>query len=175
MDYYHVSLLIAHPISRRFGPSFDMRSPTGPHSRLLLVLALISASLTFAQTSYGTTAAVLDDWMASTDATLTFRGSGQGSSVGPFEARVIWCTTRSAGVCGGACTVYTGRGDQCFATPNTSCVAATTDITFCASTSCTSPCNVYRSCGTRMDFGFCWTPYTGSVQLQPGASIVHGG
>ncbi|KAH6893644.1 hypothetical protein BKA70DRAFT_1323673 [Coprinopsis sp. MPI-PUGE-AT-0042] len=142
-----------------------MLSSASRHSRFLLALALISASFTSAQTPYGTTVAVLDDWMANTDATLTFRGSGRGSSVNPFEARVIWCTSRNGGVCGGECTVYTGRGDQCFAAPNTSCVAATTDITFCASTACTSPCNVYRSCGTRMDSGFCFTPWTGSVQL----------
>ena len=135
---------------------------------LLFASLLIHALCAVAQVPYETSVDVLDNWVANTDATLTFRGGSRGSPLGPFDARVIWCTVRDGGTCGGQCTVYTGRGDQCFAASGTSCVAATVNITFCASGNCTSPCNIYRSCGTRMDSGFCFTPFTGSVQVPIG-------
>lgn len=116
---------------------------------------------------YGTTIEVLDRWIDETDATLNFAGAERGNPMNPFDLRIIWCSERRENVCGGTCTVFTGAGDQCLRTmQSTACLAATRNVRFCADERCESPCNIYTECGVRMDSGFCVAPFTRSIQSE---------
>ncbi|RXW18541.1 hypothetical protein EST38_g7313 [Candolleomyces aberdarensis] len=83
----------------------------------------------------------LDHWLATTDAKLTFIGDPAGvngrlnplaSRQGPgvLATRVVYCSTRSHNVCGGACTVYNG-GAACLNAPGTQCLTADRNVAFC--------------------------------------------
>ncbi|KAH6893645.1 hypothetical protein BKA70DRAFT_1323674 [Coprinopsis sp. MPI-PUGE-AT-0042] len=108
----------------------------------------------------------LEKWIAETDATVNYIGPGRISPINPFEVRIIWCSERRGDVCGGECTVYTGGGDQCMRTmQSTACLASTSNIRFCATDTCEPACNLYDECGVHMDSGFCVTPHTSSIQI----------
>ena len=138
--------------------------------------------------------AALLHWLKTTDANLTFIGDPIPGITAPEgltprnaqATRVVFCSVRNGNSCGGACSVYTGDG-VCLLAPDTNCLSATGEVTFCApngcvvSTSvhylpiarlranscnrCSCPCNLYSHCGTRMDNGFCWTPGTNAIYM----------
>ena len=103
-------------------------------------------------------------WISTTDAELTFIGK----AINPLAPRsaedttVTYCSNRVDAVCGGPCTVYTGVA-ACLNTPNTNCLAATTNVGFCDRSGCTHSCNQLSTCGTRLDNNFCFTPGTQSI------------
>ena len=108
----------------------------------------------------------LGRWIENTDAQLRFVGEPDGGHLNPFHVRIIYCSQRKENICGGRCTVYTGPGDQCLRTEGrVDCLAATHDITFCATQTCSEHCNGYALCGVRMESGFCLTPSTNSIQI----------
>ncbi|KAK7046184.1 hypothetical protein R3P38DRAFT_3307676 [Favolaschia claudopus] len=109
--------------------------------------------------------AAMKDWIATTDAELTFAGAPIDElGVNPLVTTVTFCSTRTANLCSGPCTVFTGSG-VCHAAPDTNCLAATTDIAFCAGSNCNGGCNTLSTCGTRLDNGFCFTPSTNSFSV----------
>ncbi|KAJ7303023.1 hypothetical protein DFH08DRAFT_977400 [Mycena albidolilacea] len=113
------------------------------------------------------TVAEMKHWLATTDANLTFIGDVSALGVSPFVTTVTYCSTRTANLCSGPCTVYTG-GATCLNAPNTNCLSATSNVAFCDQTNCKgTPCNVFDSCGTRLDNGFCYTPGTKSISVPP--------
>ncbi|KAI0716409.1 hypothetical protein C8Q76DRAFT_855926 [Earliella scabrosa] len=104
------------------------------------------------------------NWLATTDADLTFIGD----PINPLAPRapritiLTYCNLRVQGVCGGSCQVYTG-GPVCLAAPGTSCLGATTNVGYCTTAGCVGTCNELASCGIQMDNGFCATPGTVSI------------
>ncbi|KAJ7787220.1 hypothetical protein B0H14DRAFT_3095449 [Mycena olivaceomarginata] len=83
----------------------------------------------------------------------------------PFVTTVTYCATRTANLCSGPCTVYTG-GATCLDAPGTACLSATSNVAFCDKSGCKgTPCNVLSSCGTKLDDGFCFTPGTKSISV----------
>jgi len=106
------------------------------------------------------------NWLATTDANLTFIGDPIDttgiSRRAAASTMVTYCSSRVVDVCGGACTVYNG-GAACLAAPDTQCLAATNNVGFCDRGGCTGSCNQLASCGTRLDDGFCATPGTASI------------
>ena len=126
-----------------------------PRGGYLLSLTIFSQSTT------------LDDmkhWLATTDAVVTFVGPPLSalSVPDPKNTTVIYCSSVAASICGGSCMVYTG-GSTCISAPSTACLSATNDVAFCTPDNCTGPCNVYNSCGTPLEDGFCYTPDTNSI------------
>lgn len=75
---------------------------------------------------------------------------------------VVYCSSRSNNVCGGACTVYNG-GATCLDAPDTKCLMASANVAFCDRSGCGGDCNQLSSCGTRLDNNFCYTPGTKSI------------
>ncbi|KAF7341685.1 hypothetical protein MSAN_02066800 [Mycena sanguinolenta] len=107
----------------------------------------------------------MKNFLATTDANLTFTGLPiEMLGVDPLVTTLTVCSTRTAQLCSGPCTVFTGTG-TCFNTPNTNCLAATTDVAFCDHSNCGGSCNTLSTCGTRLDDGFCYTPGTNSVSV----------
>ncbi|KAJ7819228.1 hypothetical protein B0H13DRAFT_2378495 [Mycena leptocephala] len=107
----------------------------------------------------------LMDWLATTDANLTFVGPPAGTrDLGTRQTTtmVTYCTKRIDDICGGTCQVYNG-GTQCIHAPGTSCIAATSNVGFCDKGGCGGSCNELSSCGTPMANGFCDTPGTASI------------
>ncbi|KAL1687757.1 hypothetical protein GGG16DRAFT_127702 [Schizophyllum commune] len=136
----------------------------------LLADALASA-MRHAEPYIGSEAALLH-WLKTTDANLTFIGDPIPGITAPEgltprnaqATRVVFCSVRNGNSCGGACSVYTGDG-VCLLAPDTNCLSATGEVTFCAPNGCSCPCNLYSHCGTRMDNGFCWTPGTNAIYM----------
>ncbi|KAL1701704.1 hypothetical protein EV121DRAFT_272242 [Schizophyllum commune] len=95
-------------------------------------------------------------WLKTTDANLTFTGDPIPGITGP--------DVRNGNTCDGPCTVHNGD-PTCLYAPNTNCLFATGEVTFCAPNGCSCPCNLYSHCGTRMDNGFCWTPGTNAIYV----------
>ncbi|KAJ7303018.1 hypothetical protein DFH08DRAFT_794181 [Mycena albidolilacea] len=111
------------------------------------------------------TVAEMKNFLATTDANLTFIGDVSTLGVSPFVTTVTYCATRTANLCSGPCTVYTG-GATCLDAPNTACLSATSNVAFCDKSGCKgTPCNVLSSCGTKLDDGFCFTPGTKSISV----------
>jgi len=114
------------------------------------------------------TDAQLENWLATTDANLTYINSPGTDATGnvlpraPLNTRVVYCDTRANNVCGGHCTVYDG-GPTCLNAPNTACLSATNNVAFCDRSGCGHSCNQFASCGTRLDNNFCYTPGTASI------------
>ena len=76
-------------------------------------------------------------WLATTDAELTFVGKPL-NPLAPRSAQdttVTYCSIRIDDICGGPCTVYNG-GATCLNAPNTNCLFATGEVTFCAPDKC---------------------------------------
>ena len=107
-------------------------------------------------------------WLATTDAKLAFVGepiSGRSSDKdkrATEDIMVVYCSSRSQGLCGGACTVYNG-GATCLNAPGTNCLSATGNVAFCDHSNCHGSCNDFNDCGTRLDNNFCYTPGTNSI------------
>ncbi|KAF7372741.1 hypothetical protein MSAN_00479500 [Mycena sanguinolenta] len=111
------------------------------------------------------TVAQMKNFLATTDANLTFTGLPiEMLGADPLVTTLTVCSTRTAQLCSGPCTVFTGSG-TCFNTPNTKCLAATTDVSFCDHSNCQGSCNTLSTCGTRLNNGFCSTPGTNSVSV----------
>ncbi|KAF8957179.1 hypothetical protein BDZ97DRAFT_1763135 [Flammula alnicola] len=110
------------------------------------------------------------NWLATTDAKLTFIGDPITDENidrrAPLNTIVTYCDTRVDNVCGGTCTVYSG-GATCLDAWGTNCLAATNNVAFCDQGGCGGSCNQLSSCGTPMDNGFCWTPGTNSIVVSP--------
>ncbi|KZV93984.1 hypothetical protein EXIGLDRAFT_835300 [Exidia glandulosa HHB12029] len=106
-------------------------------------------------------------WLSTTSATLTFIGepipkaANLNARVGG-NVMVVYCSSRTNNVCGGACTVYNG-GATCLNAPDTVCLSATANVGFCDRGGCGGSCNQFSSCGTRLDNNFCYTPGTKSI------------
>ncbi|KAJ7079432.1 hypothetical protein B0H15DRAFT_933516 [Mycena belliarum] len=106
-------------------------------------------------------------WLASSAANLTFVGEPvEHVGLTPFTTTVTYCSTRTANLCSGPCTVYTG-GAKCLNAPHTNCLTATSNVAFCNRAGCGGSCNVLSSCGTHLDSGFCYTPGTNSISVPP--------
>ncbi|PPQ96887.1 hypothetical protein CVT26_005866 [Gymnopilus dilepis] len=141
-----------------------------------LTLTVISSFFLFATASpvFGAeniarqvTAKQLQDWLATTDANITYIGQPVGSPSDLSKRQlpqttVVFCTSQSGALCGGSCSMYTG-GPSCIAAPSTACLMATRDVSFCDRSGCGGSCNQFNSCGTRLDGGFCSTPGTSSI------------
>ena len=115
------------------------------------------------------TAKQLQDWLATTDANITYIGQPGGSPSDLSKRQlpqttVVFCTSQSGALCGGSCSMYTG-GPACLAAPSTACLMATRDVSFCDGNACGGSCNQFNSCGTRLDGGFCSTPGTSSINV----------
>lgn len=112
----------------------------------------------------------LSNWYKTTKANVHFLDSDSNidSPLGPFDLRLIYCSEydQMAGTCGGECWVYQGPGSQCMK-PNlevVSCLAATRNVEMCYISDCTD-CHTSDTCGTQLEYGFCWTPLTHSINL----------
>lgn len=111
--------------------------------------------------------AEMKNWLSTTSANLTFIGEPiESLGLSPFVTTVTYCSTDTAGLCSGPCTVYTG-GATCLNAPGTNCLSATTNVAFCDHAGCTGSCNVFDSCGTKLNNGFCATPGTKSISVPP--------
>ncbi|KAJ7107782.1 hypothetical protein C8R44DRAFT_319962 [Mycena epipterygia] len=105
------------------------------------------------------------NWLATTDANITFVGPPPGTralNMRQATTMVTYCTNRIDDICGGTCQVYNG-GATCLAASGTSCIAATTNVGFCDKGGCGGSCNELSSCGTPLSNGFCDTPGTNSI------------
>ncbi|KAG6839541.1 hypothetical protein C0991_001746, partial [Blastosporella zonata] len=139
-------------------------------SAIILAFALVAKSSPTAESpvSYQTIQE-FNEWLANTDADVTFVGEpidkAHGVTLGSRSALntiVTYCSLRSGNICGGPCTVYNG-GATCLNAPDTNCLFATNDVAFCDRAGCGGSCNNFVSCGTRLDGGFCATPGTASI------------
>ncbi|THH33243.1 hypothetical protein EUX98_g968 [Antrodiella citrinella] len=109
------------------------------------------------------THAELLNWLATTDAQVTFVGKFA-AELTPLDITVTYCNRRTNNLCGGDCTVYVG-GQKCLNAPDTQCLGANHDVSFCDRAGCGHSCNALSSCGTRLDNGFCFTPGTASINV----------
>ncbi|KAH9476456.1 hypothetical protein JR316_0010368 [Psilocybe cubensis] len=82
---------------------------------------------------------------------------------------VTFCSTRSGTTCTGPCHTETIAGGTCVEAPNTNCIGATGQVTFCDRAGCGGTCNEINSCGTRLENNFCFTPGTKSIGIPAGA------
>ncbi|KAG6809748.1 hypothetical protein H0H92_014883 [Tricholoma furcatifolium] len=112
-----------------------------------------------------------NEWLSTTDATITFVGEPIDKARGvTLESRsalntmVTYCTQRSGNICSGTCTVYNG-GAACLSAPGTNCLSATNNVAFCDRGGCGGSCNNFANCGTRLDNNFCYTPGTNSIAV----------
>ncbi|KAJ7697145.1 hypothetical protein B0H17DRAFT_1158486 [Mycena rosella] len=119
------------------------------------LFSLVSASLMLGATAGVSFKLVTGDqfmdWLATTDANLTFVGPPAGTR--DFETRqtttmVTYCTKRIDDICGGTCQVYDGGAHN---------------VGFCDKGGCGGSCNELSSCGTSIANGFCDTPGTASI------------
>ncbi|KAF8816747.1 hypothetical protein BYT27DRAFT_6376523 [Phlegmacium glaucopus] len=130
-------------------------------STIISALTLFAAASPASVVSNLVTVEEFKDWLAHTDAKLTFIGE-------PIDKRnalntiVTYCNRRTFNVCGGDCTVYNG-GPKCLDAHDTQCLSATANVGFCSSRGCTGDCNQFSTCGTRLDNNFCYTPGTASI------------
>ncbi|KAJ3576818.1 hypothetical protein NP233_g166 [Leucocoprinus birnbaumii] len=137
---------------------------------LFTLIGVTAAAPQHKANSYVVSDEEMDHWLATTDAKLTYAGSS--GPVNPLlpraaqNTRVVYCSSRVANVCGGACTVYDG-GAACLNAPDTQCLSATQNVGFCDRGGCGGSCNQLSTCGTRLDGGFCWTPGTASIVVGP--------
>ncbi|KAJ7636637.1 hypothetical protein FB45DRAFT_977347 [Roridomyces roridus] len=111
--------------------------------------------------------AEMKHWLATTDAALTFIGEPiERLDASPFTVTVTYCSGRIDDLCTGPCTAYTGD-TTCLDAPNTQCLSATANVGFCDSRKCKGSCNVFDSCGTKMQNNFCATHGTKSISVPP--------
>ncbi|KAJ7836902.1 hypothetical protein B0H14DRAFT_3870668 [Mycena olivaceomarginata] len=107
--------------------------------RFQLLFAIVLAALTTAAPSVPegvVSVAAMKEWLSTTDAELTFTGLPvEELGINPLTTTVTFCSTRTANLCSGPCTVFTGAG-VCINTPNTRCLAATTNVAFCDRSNC---------------------------------------
>ncbi|KAJ8454406.1 hypothetical protein ONZ51_g13040 [Trametes cubensis] len=85
------------------------------------------------------------------------------------DMTVVYCSTVIGQECNTPCTLYNGPGNVCLAAPNTNCLLATVNVSFCATSTCTgsvpASCNILNQfCPTHaMPGGYCDTPDTQSI------------
>ncbi|KAH9474928.1 hypothetical protein JR316_0012023 [Psilocybe cubensis] len=91
------------------------------------------------------------------------------SSRAALSVTVTFCSTQSSTICTGPCTVKTVAGGTCIAAPDTNCLSATSQVTFCDRSGCGGSCNELNSCGTRLENNFCFTPGTESIGVPAGS------
>ncbi|KAJ8456417.1 hypothetical protein ONZ45_g2574 [Pleurotus djamor] len=77
---------------------------------------------------------------------------------------VTFCSNRNGNNCNPPCTTFTGS-NACLSAPNTNCLSATTQVTFCDRSGCSGSCNTFNQCGTRLNNNFCFTPGTASIRV----------
>ncbi|KAF8816741.1 hypothetical protein BYT27DRAFT_7127306 [Phlegmacium glaucopus] len=130
-------------------------------STIISALTLFAAASPAPVVSNVVTVEQFKDWLAHTDAKLTFIGKPI-SKRNALDTMVTYCNRRTDGVCGGDCTVYNG-GPKCLNAPDTQCLSATGNVGFCDRGGCGGSCNQFSTCGTRLDNNFCWTPGTASI------------
>jgi hypothetical protein len=135
-------------------------------------LAIATVFLThctqFALGQYLATPDDLNAWLRTTTANVEFIGSDFNTPLGPLDVRLIYCSERieNTTTCGGNCFAYQGPGSQCMLPTlrTANCLAATRSVHMCFTKDC-NDCNLFTSCGTRLDNGFCFTPDTNSIRL----------
>ncbi|KAF8900251.1 hypothetical protein CPB84DRAFT_1040683 [Gymnopilus junonius] len=105
----------------------------------------------------------MKDWLANTDAELTFAGNAVNvtslSALEPDEDTVVvYCTTLTSNgrFCGGRCTVYQGL-NNCISAPDTNCISSTRNIATCTQRNCQS-CRDLFPCSRPLDDNFCAAP-----------------
>ncbi|EIM85312.1 uncharacterized protein STEHIDRAFT_169287 [Stereum hirsutum FP-91666 SS1] len=116
-------------------------------------------------TTFIVTEAEMKNWIATTDANLTFFGEPITYDIVPRSAQntiVTYCSSRVGNVCGGQCSVYNG-GATCLNAPDTQCLSATNNVGFCNTSGCGGICNQFSTCGVRLENNFCDTPGTESI------------
>ncbi|RPD69856.1 hypothetical protein L226DRAFT_266015 [Lentinus tigrinus ALCF2SS1-7] len=103
-------------------------------------------------------------WLDTTDADITFIGKpiDRNAPRSAEDVTVIYCSKIVGSICSGPCTVYYG-GPTCLYAPDTNCLSASDNVAFCDGSDCNGSCNMFGSCGGRMDNGFCATPGTNSI------------
>ncbi|KAH6893651.1 hypothetical protein BKA70DRAFT_1118979 [Coprinopsis sp. MPI-PUGE-AT-0042] len=117
-------------------------------------------------TGYRASSEDLEKWFQETNAAIKCFGPGRITPINPLDTRVVWCSEQQGDkVCGGECTVYTGRGYLCVRTTHASCLAATKPVRMCFGNICETQCNDYVYCGPKLSNGFCYTPDTHSIQF----------
>ncbi|KJA22408.1 hypothetical protein HYPSUDRAFT_77410 [Hypholoma sublateritium FD-334 SS-4] len=79
-------------------------------------------------------------------------------------ATVTFCSTLSGSVCTVPCTTITS-GPACLNAPDTNCLFATAQVSFCDHGGCGGSCNEFDSCGRVLQDGFCATPGTNSIAI----------
>ncbi|KAH9476472.1 hypothetical protein JR316_0010384 [Psilocybe cubensis] len=103
------------------------------------------------------------------EVTLVGDPFGTLSSRAALSVTVTFCSTRSADICTGPCTVRTLPGGTCIDTPNTNCLAATGQVVFCGSPACGGICNLLSTCAGHLENNFCFTPATKSIGVPAGS------
>ncbi|KAI0644276.1 hypothetical protein C8Q79DRAFT_1012067 [Trametes meyenii] len=141
----------------------------------LYVLAIMAA-LVFSESSSASpgnnvlTDAEFDDWLATTDANLTFIGDTEFRTLVNSEVdrrattktRVTMCDKQVGSVCGGTCTIYKG-GPACVGAQGVACIAATANVGFCTLSGCNGNCSNLNTCAVPLGDGFCGTPGAASI------------
>ncbi|KAI0666859.1 hypothetical protein C8Q78DRAFT_426444 [Trametes maxima] len=115
------------------------------------------------------TDAEFDNWLATTDANLTFIGDAEPRAlINPFgrrattKTRVTMCDKQVGSVCGGTCTIYKG-GPACVGAQGIACIAATANVGFCTLSGCNGNCSNLNQCAVPLGDGFCGTPGAASI------------
>ncbi|KAF8178309.1 hypothetical protein K438DRAFT_2021964 [Mycena galopus ATCC 62051] len=130
-----------------------------------IVLAVLTAAAGPPVPKGVVSVATMKEWLDTTDAELTFTGLPiESLGFNPLVTTVTFCSKRTANLCSGPCTVFTGAG-VCHNAPNTNCLSATTNVAFCDRSNCGGSCNTLSTCGTHLDDGFCYTPGTASISI----------
>lgn len=117
----------------------------------------------------------LKDWMATTDANLTFFGESLSSNSGlqtrqASNTLLVYCTLLSGNACAGNCSIYSG-GPTCVTAHDTQCLLATNDVSFCNTDGCGNSggsdviCHKLSGCADKLSNDFCYTPGTVSINV----------
>ncbi|CAA7264577.1 unnamed protein product [Cyclocybe aegerita] len=136
----------------------------------LAVVGLASPTIE-APASFIMTDAQFKNWLATTDAEITY--AGEPPIDNPLAERdtqslqITYCTHRANNICGGRCTVYRGPSPACVDAPDTNCIASTRDVGFCTRKDCHPTCQQLSHCATQLADGFCFTPNTNSIIVGP--------
>ena len=121
----------------------------------------------------------MDDWLASTNASVNYILNSQFTSpVNSSDIRIIACTRRTGNECGGECWAYQGpQGGQCMPLDqgqvgSIRCIGMTSNVQICTGRICSGDCDIFTSCTEQLDHNFCYKPDASSIQFSlfyPGA------
>ncbi|KAI0655649.1 hypothetical protein C8Q70DRAFT_407670 [Cubamyces menziesii] len=87
------------------------------------------------------------------------------------DMTAVYCSTVNGQECNPPCTLFNGAGPMCLQAPDTNCLLATFDISFCSTKDCSGTgsgtCNTLSQfCATHMlAQGYCNTPGTESLNV----------